>query len=58
MKILTISDIQAIITTLGFEDFLRRLVKTLETDFHRWPDFQKSARQATHFAHGVIELMP
>ncbi|MBT3699859.1 MAG: ornithine cyclodeaminase [Methylococcales bacterium] len=58
MKILTISDIQAIITTLGFEDFLRRLVKTLETDFHRWPDFQKSARQATHSAHGVIELMP
>jgi len=58
MKILTISDIQAIITTLGFEDFLRRLVKTLEADFHRWPDFQKSARQATHYAHGVIELMP
>jgi len=58
MKILTISDIQAIITTLGFEDFLRRLVKTLETDFHRWPDFQKSARQATHYPHGVIELMP
>jgi ornithine cyclodeaminase len=58
MKILTISDIQVIINTLGFEGFLQRLVKTLETDFRRWPDFQKSARQATHYAHGVIELMP
>jgi ornithine cyclodeaminase len=58
MKILTISDIQVIINTLGFEGFLQRLIKTLETDFRRWPDFQKSARQATHYAHGVIELMP
>jgi Ornithine cyclodeaminase/mu-crystallin family. len=58
MKILTISDVQAIINILGLESFLWRLVTALETDFRRWPEFQKSVRQATHYAHGVIELMP
>jgi len=58
MKILTISDVRAIINVLGLESFLWRLVTALETDFRRWPEFQKSVRQATHYAHGVIELMP
>jgi ornithine cyclodeaminase len=58
MKILTISDVRAIINILGLESFLWRLMTALETDFRRWPEFQKSVRQATHYAHGVIELMP
>ena len=32
--------------------------RRIEADFLRWPEFDKTARVASHSAHGVIELMP
>jgi ornithine cyclodeaminase len=58
MKILTVNDILRLIDIVGIESFFSRLIIALKQDFARWPAFYKSARHATHYAHGVIELMP
>ncbi len=42
----------------GLERLLVDLVAALETDFRRWPVFDKTPRVASHSDHGVIELMP
>ena len=42
----------------GLDPILRGLVARLEDDFRRWPEFDKSARVASHSPIGVIELMP
>ena len=34
------------------------MLGTLEKDFGRWHEFLLSPRHATHYPHGVIELMP
>jgi len=58
MRLIDISDLKAIIGYLGLEEFTRRVIDTLEKDFARWNSFKKSARHATQYANGVIELMP
>lgn len=58
MKVITVRDIQKLIASIGIENFLGRLITTLEHDFSRWHDFRKSSRHATHYPQGVIELMP
>ena len=45
-------------TDTGLEPLLVDLVAALETDFTRWPDFDKTPRVGSHSQHGVIELMP
>lgn len=42
----------------GVESLLTDLVAALESDFRRWPDFDKTPRIPAHSEHGVIELMP
>ncbi len=42
----------------GLEPLLVDLVAALESDFRRWPVFDKTPRLASHSPHGVIELMP
>ena len=42
----------------SLQSVLQGLVHTLEEDFARWPDFDKSARLAQHTRDGVMELMP
>lgn len=42
----------------GIGACLRTLETYISEDFRRWPDFDKSARVASHSAEGVIELMP
>jgi ornithine cyclodeaminase len=54
MKIVTAQDISRYTFELLFED----AQKFLEEDLARWHQFKKSPRHATHFAHGVFELMP
>ena len=56
--LLTTRDIAAIVAAKGLGPLLGRLVSTLEQDFARWPEFDKSARVAHHSKDGVIELMP
>ncbi|MBU4423648.1 MAG: ornithine cyclodeaminase [Gammaproteobacteria bacterium] len=38
--------------------FMTELAEHLQNDYLRWPDFDKTARVASHSARGVIELMP
>jgi ornithine cyclodeaminase len=58
MKVITARDMQQLIASIGIENFFDRLIASLEHDFSRWHDFRKSPRHATHYAQGVIELMP
>jgi ornithine cyclodeaminase len=47
-----------LITDIGLPTMMRQLADAMQEDFSRWPDFEKSARLASHSAIGVIELMP
>ena len=58
MKIITIPDIQKLIEIIGLACFFERVIAALEGDFGRWNEFLLSPRHATHYPHGVIELMP
>ncbi|MGZ8142732.1 MAG: ornithine cyclodeaminase [Methylosarcina sp.] len=58
MKIITVADIRKLIRIIGLENFFNRIVMALEEDFGRWHEFNLSPRHATHYPHGVIELMP
>ena len=42
----------------GLEPLLRDLTTEMETQFRRWPLFDKTPRVASHTIDGVIELMP
>ncbi len=42
----------------GLTHCLRAIADHIEADFRRWPDFDKTARVASHSQAGVIELMP
>ncbi len=46
------------VATEGAEALIRDLIPYLESDFRRWPEFDKIARIASHSPVGVIELMP
>ena len=56
--LLTTHDIARIVAAYGLPEVLRRMVAAIEADFRRWPEFDKTARVASHSANGVIELMP
>jgi len=47
-----------LVQQVGLTRFLAELANTLRDDFLRWPEFDKSARVASHSPQGVIELMP
>jgi ornithine cyclodeaminase len=47
-----------IVQTRGLAHIFTGMVQALRADFLRWEEFDKSARVASHSAHGVIELMP
>ncbi len=47
-----------LVRQLGILPLLRELAQALREDFLRWPEFEKSARLASHSPIGVIELMP
>ena len=43
---------------IGIETVLTELTDVIESDFRRWPLFDKTPRVASHSREGVIELMP
>ncbi len=43
---------------IGIEKVLTELTDIIESDFRRWPLFDKTPRVASHSREGVIELMP
>jgi ornithine cyclodeaminase len=53
-----VGDIQHLVHEIGVGAFIERLAQAIEDDYARWPEFEKSARLASHSANGVIELMP
>lgn len=58
MLLLDIPSIQSMIQKVGLKNFYLKLIQQLEDDFSHWKNFNKSPRHATHYDHGVIELMP
>ena len=56
--LLSTQDIARIVAAHGLPQVLRSLLSAIETDFRRWPEFDKVARVASHSSTGVIELMP
>ena len=57
-EFLSASSAARLIAQTGVIECLRLVASAVEADFHRWQDFDKSARTAAHSAEGVIELMP
>lgn len=47
-----------LVESVGLTSFIGELSAAIEDDFKRWPEFDKSARVASHSEIGVIELMP
>lgn len=58
MIFLSVDDVVVLLNEIGLEAFLPKVISSLKADFSRWEDFHKTARHATHYPHGVIELMP
>lgn len=56
--LLPVNQAAAFITQYGVREFMRDFSEQLKDDFSRWDSFDKSPRHATHYSHGVIELMP
>jgi ornithine cyclodeaminase len=48
----------AMVARIGPCGFTQELTDRIEAAFRRWPEFELSARLASHSARGVIELMP
>ncbi|HNG66525.1 MAG TPA: ornithine cyclodeaminase [Thauera aminoaromatica] len=56
--LLTTSDVARIVAARGLPQLLQSLADAIEADLRRWPEFDKTARTASHSPRGVIELMP
>jgi ornithine cyclodeaminase len=54
----SVDNMMRLVLSIGVETFLTELAGTIEEDFRRWPDFDKTPRVASHSVDGVIELMP
>jgi ornithine cyclodeaminase len=51
-------ELQAFLACHPLPQVLQALTGYIEADYRRWPQFDKTARVATHSPQGVIELMP
>ncbi|MCW8928931.1 MAG: ornithine cyclodeaminase [Gammaproteobacteria bacterium] len=58
MKLIDVDTLVQLVSQTGLNDFNLQLIQALENDFAHWETFHKSPRHATHYPHGVIELMP
>ena len=57
-RFIDVPAMSALIQRIGVTECIGQLADCIERDFVRWPDFEKSARLASHSPIGVIELMP
>lgn len=55
---LAVADVAAIVRQRGVAETIAGIARNIHEDFLRWPDFDKTARLASHSNSGVIELMP
>lgn len=54
----SVENMMKLVNSIGLETVLIELANTIEADFKRWPEFDKTPRVASHSIDGVIELMP
>lgn len=54
----SVDHMMQLVLHVGIERMLVELSDAIEADFRRWPEFDKTARVASHSDIGVIELMP
>ncbi len=54
----SVENMMKLVHHVGLETFLKELATEVETDFKRWPIFDKAPRVPSHSDVGVIELMP
>ncbi len=54
----SVDNMMKLVNTIGIEKLLIELASYIESDFKRWPEFDKTPRVASHSDEGVIELMP
>ncbi|MBA4342010.1 MAG: ornithine cyclodeaminase [Methylibium sp.] len=57
-RFIDVPTMSRLVQEIGLAPFIGELADTIQQDFIRWPDFDKSARVANHSEIGVIELMP
>jgi ornithine cyclodeaminase len=57
-RFIDVPTMSRLIQDIGVTQCMGDLAEAIREDFVRWPDFDKSARVASHSAIGVIELMP
>jgi ornithine cyclodeaminase len=57
-QFLSAQDVISLVTKLGLPHCLQGMAACIHQDFLRWNSFDKTARVASHSAHGAIELMP
>ncbi len=57
-RFIDVPTMSRLVQEIGLAPFIGELADTIQQDFVRWPDFDKSARVANHSDIGVIELMP
>ena len=57
-RLIDLPTLARLVQDLGVARFISELAAHIEADFVRWPEFDKSARTASHSSGGVIELMP
>jgi len=54
----SVDAMMSLVHRIGLQEVLIRIAANIESDFLRWPVFDKTPRVAAHSAEGVIELMP
>ena len=52
------SEIRRLVNEIGVAEVIAGLAAEIQADYRRWPEFETSARLASHSPVGVIELMP
>lgn len=57
-RFIDVPTMSCLVQEIGLATFIGELADTIQQDFIRWNDFDKSARVASHSDIGVIELMP
>ena len=57
-RFIDVPTMSELVADIGVSQLIGELADTIQEDFIRWPDFDKSARVASHSDIGVIELMP
>jgi len=54
----SVEHMMKLVNLIGPAEMIAGIADTIEDDYRRWPEFDKTARVPSHSKEGVIELMP